>query len=144
MMSLPYAQDVNYWKTGRSDSMAVLQKAADQLAEVNGTIETQVFGMHNGQEAIIFGFKIDGTAYRINWPVLPSKRPDEDDHIDRHRQAAAFVFHDVKARCMTAKVLGARRAFVGYLVDRKTGQTVAELANPFETDQLRLGHETAN
>jgi hypothetical protein len=41
------------------------------------------------------------------------------------RQAATFIFHDIKAKCMTAKVLGARPAFFQYLV-LPDGRTTTE------------------
>ena len=44
-------------------------------------------------------------------------------------QAATLLFHDVKAKSITAKVLGFRAAFFSYLA-LPDGRTMAEMATP--------------
>ena len=40
------------------------------------------------------------------------------------------MFHDVKAKCVSATVLGFRRAFHGQLYLPEMGKTVCELSDP--------------
>ncbi len=44
-------------------------------------------------------------------------------------QAATFIYHDVKARCVSARILGKRAAFFTYLM-LPDGRTAAQAAAP--------------
>jgi len=79
--------------------------------------------------SFLLGFHVGGEAYKIVWPVLPVKRPDNTSGQAARLQAATFVWHSVKAKCSDAAVLGFRSAFAGNLVCAN-GRTVAEIATP--------------
>lgn len=86
--------------------------------------------MFGGNEAVLLGYQLDGEEYRIVWPVLIPRKPDDmRDRRAARIQAATFVYHDVKSKCMAAQVLGTRTAMLPYLVTAN-GRTVAELTNP--------------
>jgi hypothetical protein len=90
--------------------------------------------MVEGRSAIVLGFDIDGDAYRAEWPVLQSKTGDSRAAM---RQAATMMFYDVKARCLSYRVLGARRSFMSWLClpDGRTAGQVA-VAEPSLLGQL--------
>ncbi|MBW7995385.1 MAG: hypothetical protein FVQ81_02195 [Candidatus Glassbacteria bacterium] len=75
----------------------------------------------------LFVFELEGGSFRLMWPVLPVR--SEKDELAAQRQACTMIFHDVKARCVTADVLGARSAFLGYLL-LPGGKTASELTDP--------------
>lgn len=43
-------------------------------------------------------------------------------------QAATMLYHDVKSRCVSARVMGIRSAFMGYLLF-ENGQTASQMSN---------------
>lgn len=74
----------------------------------------------------MLGFEIEDDRYKVIWPVLPSKSGNEQA---ARRQAATMLYHDIKAKCLTAKVMGARSAFFSYLM-LPDGRVAAQLADP--------------
>ena len=128
MTPLPYAEEVNYWRTGQSAPDAWLDHAKRELAAAGGTVlgEAFVAEASTGRQAYMLAFLLDGERYKVQWPVLPTKSGNERA---ARIQAATMLFHDVKARCVSAKVLGARAAFLGYLL-LPDGRTAAEVATP--------------
>ena len=84
------------------------------------------FGSSEGREAYMLGFAIDGQKFKIVWPVLPSK---EGNNIAARRQAATMLYHDVKAKTISATVLGVKSAFFSYLM-LPDGRAAHELAVP--------------
>ena len=85
-----------------------------------------------GRSAFMLAFKIDDEQFKVVWPVLPSKSGNERA---ARIQAATMLYHDVKARCVSAKVLGPRAAFFNYLV-LPDGRTTVEAASPELVDML--------
>lgn len=69
-MTLPCAEDVNYWRTGRSSPDAWLDKVCRLIDEVGGIIHGRVMGYVNGRSAIQIAFEIEGEPYQLVWPVL--------------------------------------------------------------------------
>lgn len=124
MFVLPCAEDVNYWKTGTSAPDTWIAKAIRHIEDVGGEVKAQGFASRDGQAAYALEFEIDDDQFRLVWPVLETRNGAPDDPAAR-RQAATFIYHDVKAKCMVAKVLGARRALLPYLVT-SSGDTVAD------------------
>jgi len=110
--NLPFAEDVNYWRTGRSAPDTFVEKAKRQIEDAGGTIEREAFGSETstGRSAFMLEFSFNGSTYKTVWPVLQTKCGDD---AAARRQAATFLYHDVKAKCMVAKVLGHRVAFFG-------------------------------
>jgi len=123
------AESVNYWKTGRSDPDTLLDRAERHIVDAGGTITARGLGMFVGHEAVLLGFEIGGEAFRITWPVLPTRDDERASRRAARIQAATFVYHDVKAKCLTARVLGWRTAMLPYLLTNN-GRTVAELSSP--------------
>ncbi len=125
-----YAEQVNYWKTSQTSPDKWLNKTKKLILDIDGTILGEGFGSDptRGYSAYMLQFEIDGERYKIVWPVLPSQT---DDEIAAKRQATTFIYHDVKARVMSAKVLGSKAAFFSYwqLPDGRTASqaSVVEL-----------------
>lgn len=132
-MDLPCAEDVNYWKTGKRSPDALLDNASKLIEQVGGHVTGRAMGMSMGASAVMLGFEIDGEQFRIVWPVLVTSSGERDTPAARI-QAATFVYHDVKAKCMVAKVLGPRLAFFANLL--LDGRPVAEMAAPQLMDSL--------
>ena len=127
-MELPYAETLNYWKTGKSSPDAWIEKARRQIEKLGGVVTGEAFGRDgNGRAAYMLSFEIGGDAFRVVWPVLPVKNP-RDERAARV-QAATMLYHDVKARCLAAAVLGARTAFFAYLM-LPDGRQAAEVGIP--------------
>ena len=120
---LPYAEDLPYWKTGRSSFDSWLEKAERFLVESGGEVVRQATGRERGSEAMMMEFELDGDTFRVVWPVLPSKK---DDRGAARRQAATMLFHDVKSRGVRHRIFGARVAFFEFLV-LPTGATAQEV-----------------
>jgi hypothetical protein len=111
MTQLPYAEEVNYWKTSKSSPDAWMERTRRQIEKLGGTVLAEGSGSEPGlgRAAYMLAFEIEGEHYRVVWPVLPSKTGDEKA---ARRQAATLLYHDLKAKAISAAVLGARAAFL--------------------------------
>lgn len=118
MPDLPYAEDANYWQTSKSSPGQWLDKAVAQVEKIGGQIVMRGIGTmpDTGKSVFIFIFEIDGDRFRIVWPVLPLKSVTHIKTNAAMRQAATFLFHDVKARCLSSEILGARTAFFSFIL----------------------------
>lgn len=125
-MNLPDAEDVNYWKTGSSSPDVWMEKSKREIETAGGTVVGEGFGaeLQTGREAYMLAFQLGGDSFKICWPVLPS-----EDRRAARRQAATMLYHDTKARCVSAKVLGGRNAFFSFLM-LPDGRTAGELVEP--------------
>lgn len=123
---MTYAEEVNYWKTSRTSPDTWLEKAKREIARAGGKVLAEGFGSDNDRAAYMLAFEFTGERFKAIWPVLPSK--SGDDRAARI-QAATMLYHDVKARAVSAKVLGIRAAFFSYLL-LPDGRTAAEVATP--------------
>jgi len=113
-MELPYGEDINYWKTGRSSYDMWVDRAKSQIEKFDGKILAEGFGSNaGGQAAFMIGFEMQGDKFKVIWPILPSKNKDVKA---AKIQAATMLYHDVKAKCISATVLGAKAAFFSYLM----------------------------
>ncbi|MBW1984664.1 MAG: hypothetical protein JRI53_08085 [Deltaproteobacteria bacterium] len=110
-----YAEDINYWKTSKSGHSTWFDRSEKLIEEVGGSVLIQSVGKHpeTGEARCMLGFKIGDDFFRVVWPVLESKT---GDIVAARRQAATMLYHDVKSRCVSSKVLGARTAFFAYLM----------------------------
>lgn len=138
-----YAEEINYWKTGRSAPDTWIEKTRAQIEKLRdfpGCKDAQVFTEGFGKEvtmdalgeitdrsAYMLGIVIGGEKFKVVWPVLPTK--SGKDGLAAKIQAATMLYHDIKAKCMTAAVLGARTAFFSYLL-LEDGRTAAEASIP--------------
>lgn len=126
-MDRDYAENVNYWKSGSAAPDRWIDKAKREIRSVGGQIigDMTVNDEATGRAAFCLAFVLQGEKYQIKWPVLESKTGNL--HAAR-RQAATALYHDVKARCVELKFLGARAAFMAFL-QLPDGRTAAEAAN---------------
>jgi hypothetical protein len=136
MTALPFAEDVNYWKTGRADPGTWLDRAKREVAKAGGEILGSAIVTEDatGRAGFMLMFRLNGERFKIAWPVLPSKSGNEKA---ARIQAATMLYHDVKARCVSARVLGARAAFFNYLM-LPDGRTAAQASTPELMDDVPL------
>lgn len=129
-----YAEEVNYWQSSTTQPDSWIAKAKKEIenAAVGGKVIGEAFSNFDGNAAYELTFRIGLDHFRVMWPVLESRTKNEGA---ARRQAATFLYHDVKAKCMVAKVLGARKAFVGDLL-LPDGRTIAQAAAPEVLGQL--------
>jgi len=126
-MNLPYAEDVgHYWQTSQSSPDIWIDRAKKIIQDMGGEILADGFGSAGGQAAFMLGFKFKEQQYKVVWPVLPSLSGKEGA---AKRQAATMLYHDVKAKAMTASVLGFEAAFFAYMM-LPDGRVSSELARP--------------
>lgn len=123
-----YAEDVNYWKTSKSSPDTWVDRTKHQIERLGGQVLMEGFGSEpiTGRAAFMLAFEIDGDKFKAIWPVLPSKGNNERA---ARVQAATMLYHDVKAKCVSAAVLGARAAFFSFLL-LPNGRTAAEASTP--------------
>jgi len=123
-----YAEQINYWKTSKSSPDVWLVRTRVLIAKAGGKVVAEGYGSEpeTGRGMVMIAFELGGDRFKIVWPILPTKTGDDQA---AKRQAATMLHHDVKSRCISAKVLGARPAFFSYLM-LPGGQTVSELGAP--------------
>lgn len=122
-----YAEDVNYWKSGQSSPDTWIDRARKEIRTAGGKVLNEAFGRDEmGRAAFLLEFSFNDERFRAVWPVLKSRAGNEKA---ARIQAATCLYHDVKARCVSAKVLGTRAAFFNYLL-LSDGRTAAQLAAP--------------
>jgi len=146
-MNLPYAEDINYWQTSGSSPDQWVEKTKKLIQQLNGKILAEAFGSDsNGNSAFMIAFQISDDQFKVLWPVLPTKtKKDRAARI----QAATFLYHDIKAKCLSSVILGARAAFFSYLM-LPDGRTAMEVSTPelissipelFSSHQLPSGND---
>ena len=121
-----YAEDVNYWKTSRTSPDVWLAKAKREVVKAGGQVLAEGFGSDGERAAYMLAFDFGDERFKAVWPVLSSKSGNERA---ARIQAATLLYHDVKAKSVTAKILGFRAAFFSYLM-LPNGRTAAEMATP--------------
>lgn len=128
MSELPNAEDVNYWKTSKTSPDTWMGRAKQQIASLGGTVLAEGFGSEptTGRAAFMLAFEIGGDRFKIVWPCLPSKDGNEGA---ARIQAATMLYRDVKAKCISATVLGTRAAFFSFLL-LPDGRTATEVSAP--------------
>lgn len=126
-MDLPYAEDIgHYWQTGSSSPDVWIDKAKKLIREVDGEIVAEGFGSMGDVAAYMLAFRIADNQFKATFPVLISRSGKKRA---AKIQSATMLYHDIKAKCMVASVLGARVAFFSYL-QLPDGRTTSELAAP--------------
>jgi len=122
-MSL-YAEDVNYWKTSRSDPDSWIEKTVRLITEKGGVVHHYGAATINGSSAFQIEFSIDSDTFRIKWPALKTQTGETRA---TKVQAATMMYHDVKAKLMNSLIFGAKAGFIQYLL--VDGETVSERQN---------------
>ena len=134
-MELPHAEDIgHYWQTGSSSPEVWLEKAKKLIEEIGGEIIAEGFGSAQGRAAYMIAFGVSDDKFKVVFPMLPSRTGRE---LAARRQAATLLYHDIKAKCMTAAVLGSKAAFFSYLM-LPDGRTTSELSAPELTGAFPL------
>ncbi len=126
---LPFAQDVNYWQSGRTAVDVKIDGVSSMIVDVGGSILSRGNVARGEAEMIFIEFSLDGSAYRIAWPILPIDSDRNGKEPAARIQAATLMHHEVKSICVKAKVFGPGAAFVPYLL-LENGRTVVESAAP--------------
>lgn len=79
-----------------------------------------------GRAGFMLAFILEGERFTIKWPVLQSKKGNLQA---AQRQAATALYHEIKAACVKVKFLGARSAFLAFLM-LPDGRTASEVGSP--------------
>lgn len=130
--TLPFAEDLNYWRTGHSSPDGWIARARQEIEEAGGTVVAEGFGRDSqGHAAYMLGFRFGPDTFKMVWPVLPvrSEAQRQASEIAARIQAATLLYHDVKNSCMKARVLGPRVAFFSHLL-LPSGITATEATLP--------------
>lgn len=105
-----YAEDVgNYWKTSTAAPDSWIDKTKAEIRAAGGEVLKEAFGDQDGRAAFMLEFTFGADTFRAVWPVLPTRKPA--DARAARVQAATMLYHDVKSKCVSAKVHGLRAAF---------------------------------
>jgi len=122
-----YAEDVNYWKTSKKTSADTwLDKAVELIEQFGGTVNAAAYGKAGSGSAYMIGFSYGDEKYKIIFPILPSKTGNEKA---ARVQSATLLYYDVKAKILTARILGVRTAFFSYLM-LPDGRTLSQISTP--------------
>lgn len=109
-----YSEDVNYWKTSKTAPDTWINKAIKEIEKAGGIVIARGNAMDIvSGEAFMLKFNFGQDCFHVIWPVLESKTGNE---LAARRQSATMLYHDVKAKCISAKIIGIRRSFVAFLV----------------------------
>lgn len=135
VVELPYAEDIgHYWETSKSPPDSWIARTKHLIESLGGTVLAEGFGAVDDKAGYMMAFKIGADNFKVVWPVLPSRT---GKHGAAKRQAATLLYHDIKAKAMTASVLGTRSAFFSYMV-LPDGRATNELAKPELQDAFPL------
>jgi hypothetical protein len=128
MKNLPYAEDLNYWKTSQNSPDTWIDKTKNLIHSFGGKVLADAYGNEQatGRSAYMLMFEMQGDRFKLIWPVLPSKSKNTKA---AQRQAATMLFYDTKARLLNVKTFGARVAFFqNWLLP--DGRTAAQASVP--------------
>lgn len=124
--SLPNAEDLNYWKTSKSQPGTWLDRTESVIEDLGGEVQMRARGKKDGREAYLLQFTFGPDQFRIVWPVLPTRTNSQKA---AERQAATMMYHDCKARALRCKIHGPKIAFFEYLM-LGDGRTAGQLSAP--------------
>jgi hypothetical protein len=111
--------------TSKSSPDSWLDKAEQLIRGHGGKVLSRAYGSTAEGAAYLLAFEYGGDRYKIVWPVLPTRRSPEAARI----QATTLMFHDIKAKLLSGKVIGFRPAFFSYLM-LPDGRVTTEVAMP--------------
>lgn len=124
-----YAEDVPYFQTSQQSADTWMDKAKKEITSIGGKILAEAYGSDaTGRSAFMLAFEMPiygvNSKFKITWPVLTSKKGNARA---AKVQAATALYHDVKARVVTAKFQGIKGAFFSYFM-LPNGTTASEAA----------------
>lgn len=117
------AEDLNYWQTSKSSPDTWIDRTKQQIETIGGKVLAEGYGSSDGRAAYMLAFQLAEEQFKIVWPVLPSRTGNQRA---ARVQAATMLYRDVKARCVSAQVLGTRNAFFAFLM-LPDGQTISQV-----------------
>lgn len=120
---LPYAYTLPYWRTSKASADTWIDKTVDVLRKLGASVTGVGYAGSEAVSAYVIVFKYGEEVFRVTWPVLKLRDPDEANAA--RIQAATLLYHDCKAKAVAATVLGFRTAFIGQLM-LPEGKTVSE------------------
>ncbi len=129
------AEDLPYWKTSQVATDSWLAKASAEITKAGGVVRGQGNLMMDGKQVVFIEFLIESEPYRIGYPALQTRVKGQERAAII--QAATAMYHDVKARCVSLRWLGARTAFGGYRL-LPNGQTDGQISTPELAQVLML------
>ena len=121
-----YAEEVNFWMTGKSSTDVWMERTKKQIVELGGAVKAEGFGSDDrGRAAFMLGFTIGADSFKIIWPVLQSQTGKA---LAARVQAATMLYHYIKSVCLYAVIVGARSAFFTHLMlpDGRIASQVAD------------------
>ena len=122
-----YAEDVNFWHTGKSDPGKWMDLARKQIIELGGKVKGEGFGSDSeGRGAFMLAFELEGEMFKIIWPILPTRYRGQESAT--RRQAATMLYHYVKSVALYSVVVGSRAAFFSHLM-LPDGRVASQVAN---------------
>lgn len=123
MKGLPFANELPYFKTGKSSAESWVLKTEKLIESAGGIVHTRLMGKSLGLEGIMIQFAIEGSQFKLTWPVLPvEKMIDESAAL---RQCGTMIYHDTKARINRIRIFGPKVVFADWLI-LENGQTLAQ------------------
>ena len=132
-MNLPNAETISYWKTSQSSPDKWIERTIKVIEQYGGKVLAEGFGSDaSSHAAYMIGFEMHEEKFKAVWPVLPS---DKGNEKASRVQAATLLYHDIKAKCISATVLGARTAFFNYLL-LPGGKTATEASEEELTEGI--------
>lgn len=139
-MQMKHAEELNYWRTSKSDPDSWIEKSKAQLVALGAKIEAQGFGANgDGKAAYMFGFSIGSDKFKIIWPVSKLKYSNSPERAARV-QAATMLYHYVKSVALFVAVVGPKTALFSHymLPDGRMASEVADNQLAAMTPQLLL------
>jgi hypothetical protein len=111
---MPYAEDLNYWKTSQLSSDDWLESTKALIVSFGGKVLREFYGSNEGgSSAFYLRFLIKDQEYQIKWPVLESKT---GNNRAAKIQAATAMYHFVKATVLAAEWLSADQVWAGFVL----------------------------
>jgi len=123
-----YADMLPYWQTSTTSPDIWLDKAKQEIVKAGGKATKQAYIEDGGIAQYMLGFSVSENSYIITWPVMRPRKPA--DMRAAKIQAATMLYHDVKSRCISARVLGFAPTFMQYLI--VDGQPMARKYLPWD------------
>ena len=134
-MELPYAYECPFWKTGKSAPDTWIDRTKKLIINAGGDHIMESYGSDHtsGRSAFMIAFAIGEDKFRLVWPVLLTR--DDSELRAAKIQAATMLYHDVKNKCVKAKVFGARTAFFEHLMI-PDGRSLCEVSDEELLEQI--------
>lgn len=123
-MTLVHAEDINYWKSSSSSADTWIEKAIREIKAIGGVVLAAASVQADNRNGFMIRFSLNKDDFVIEIAALPCRKPTEDNQRAARVQAATILYHDVKHKCVMAKIKGARQAFAEHWL-LPSGETVA-------------------